>query len=715
MTNLPKKQIKHLLSNQNLADVLDIQTGNTLIRANTGTGKTWYVINKLMPLCHVVFLCPTVGQVKQCEEIYGDRSDIAFIYGDKRIPKDSLKSLAKKNLVMTYDQFTRFETFLSQESILVIDECQKLYGAGYRDKAIQPILKAIKSQKFDRCLFLTATLTEPLFEKLGLHVSQYYDIQKKTELERNITLIKYTKPHILNVYENVLERVLENRKLNKNKVVIIRLNNISISKQLKVMFEKHGCKVMLINREEMANQKCHDMLSLEKIDCDYEVVLCTSIMDEAINLHNADEEIDSNHIIGQHAHPEEVTQFIGRMRKASPPVFIHLLDPIDSKIIKPIKHHEQIVRKMSMTFSKLTHFLENDVSRFASKDCFDGLEDLVVSKLDKAKVLNGLTNEMVGCKGFWIENNQFSLNLASILGRFYQLDQQKCYENVLYLKYRLQQLMPHANITISNSKSVVTEDIVNEFEASKDEIKLSRKQVIPQVAKRVVNMLQPKTTKLKQLFTECEVDRLNPFKKAEQPLHFEIFQEMVILSSRLNNLADIVDTIQTDRTNKVLKLGYQYQSHPIVNIIMGELSKRIRKTDFMNVLHSYESITTLMNKWIMKISRSQSIIALLKEHPLAYLSVNQEGKVAFVEGGSINFLKRYSRVKVLNDKKAHSAKKVRFIGLCAFGYSFNDVPASITQKSITIDSDEYDAVTGRSIKVQKRIKESFDELFEDIA
>ena len=494
--------------------------------------------------------------------------------------------------------------------------------------------------------------------------------------ERNITLIKYTKPHILNVYENVLERVLKNRKLNKNKVVIIRLNNISISKQLKVMFEKHGCKVMLINREEMANQKCHDMLSLEKIDCDYEVVLCTSIMDEAINLQNVDEEIDSIHIIGQHAHPEEVTQFIGRMRKASPPVLIHLSEPIDSMKINPVKHHEQLVRMMDTTFGKLTHFLENDVRRFVSKDCFEGLEDLIVSKLDKAKLLNGLTNDVVGCKGFWVENNQIGLNLASILGRFYQVDQQKCYENVLYLKYRLQQLMPHANIAILNSQNVVTEDIINEFEASKNEIKLTRKQVIPQVAKRVVDMLRPKTTQLKQLFTECEIDGFNPFQKTEQPLHFEVFQEVVVLGSRLNNLADIVDTIQTDRTNRVLKLGYQYQSHPVVNIIMGELSKRIKKTDFMNVLHSYESITTFMNKWVMKISRSQSIVALLKEHPLSYLSVNQEGKVAFVEGGSINFLKRYSRVKVLNDKKAHSAKKVRFIGLCAFGYSFNDVPAS---------------------------------------
>lgn len=182
MSNLPKKQIKPLKSNQNISDVMVITNGNTLIRANTGTGKTWYVLNILMRSHHVVFLCPTVGQVKQCEETYGDREDIAFIYGDKRIHKNSIAKLAKQNLVMTFDQFKKYEPELGKDTILVVDECQKLYGVGnFRDHAIQPIINVVKSQKFDCCVFLTATLTESLFEMLGIHISQYYDIQKKVK------------------------------------------------------------------------------------------------------------------------------------------------------------------------------------------------------------------------------------------------------------------------------------------------------------------------------------------------------------------------------------------------------------------------------------------------------------------------------------------------------------------------------------------------------
>lgn len=207
MSFLPKKQIKKLqlaqpladamaipqglqqsvLAGQAHADQIPLQNGNTLICAKTGTGKTWWVLNILMHDYHVVFLCPTVGQVKQCEENYGYREDIAFVYGDKKIPKGSIKQLAKQNLVMTYDQYSRFKAELGKDTILAVDECQKLYGAGsYRDKAIQPILKSVKSQKFDRCVFLTATLTEPLYEMLGIHISQYYEIQKEDELSRNI-------------------------------------------------------------------------------------------------------------------------------------------------------------------------------------------------------------------------------------------------------------------------------------------------------------------------------------------------------------------------------------------------------------------------------------------------------------------------------------------------------------------------------------------------
>lgn len=713
MSNLPKKQIKPLKSNQNISDVIVITNGNTLIRANTGTGKTWYVLNILMRSHHVVFLCPTVGQVKQCEETYGDRDDIAFIYGDKRIHKNSIAKLAKQNLVMTFDQFKKYEPELGKDTILVVDECQKLYGVGnFRDHAIQPIINVVKSQKFDRCVFLTATLTESLFEMLGIHISQYYDIQKKDEMSRNIQIVRYYTPHDLNWYCDVQQRLQDNRERGQDKLIIIRLNDIAFSKQIKLMLEKDGFKVMLVNREEMVNPKCHEMLSLEKLDCNYQVVICTSIMDEAINLNNADDEVDSIHIVGQPAHTEEITQFIGRLRKASPPVYIHLPAHVDTKKIDVEEMNKRWVQKMQSSFHKLTYFLQNDLLPLVRKDYFQDFGDLVSTKMDKAKLLNALTNEIVECKGFRVEDNEISLNIASILGRVYQVDLQKCYQNAHYLKYRLQQLMPHAEVHISSSDKTVSEDLIKELQVSAEEIKLTKKKVIPKVTEKVVEMLQA-CGQLGQLLSHSREEGFNPFQKIEQPIHYEVFQEMVTLSPRLPNLVDMADAIEKERTNKVMKLGYQYQSHPVVNIIMTELSKRIKKGDFKSKLHCYEDITGLMNKWIAKLSQSRSITALLKEYPSSYISVDDQGKASFVDGGSINFLKYYCHVKVLNDKKGYTAKKVRFLDLCAFGYSFCDVPASIQKKYITIDGKEYDATSGRSRRIEEKFTRSFEVLFED--
>ena len=714
MSNLPKKQIKLLKSNENISDVIVVANGNTLIRANTGTGKTWFIINILMRKYHVVFVCPNIGQVKQCEETYGNRDDIAFIYGDKRIPAKSIKKLIKQNLVMTYDQFRKYEPELGKDTILVVDECQKLIGAAIlRDHAIQPIINSLKSQKFDRCIFLTATLTEHLFGMLGIHISQYYDIQKKDEMSRNIQLVRYQTPHVLNWYGGVLQRLKDNREKGQDKLMLIRINDIDFSKQVKLMFEKEGFNVMLVNRQEMANPKCHEMLSLEKLDCSFQVVICTSILDEAINLNNADDEVDSIHIVGQPAHPEEVTQFIGRLRKARPPVYIHLPAHVDMKKIDAKKMDESWAQKMQSDFHKLTDFLQNDIRRYVNKDRFKDFGDLVSTKMDEIKMLNALTNELVECKGFRVENNEISLNTASILGRVYQVDLKKCYQNAHYLKYRLQQLMPHAEVYISSSNSTVSDDLIKELKLSAEEIKLTKKKIIPEVAQKVVEMLQPSPLKLAQLFSESRDEGSNLYQKAEQPIHYEVFQEMAALGSRLPNLVDIVDTIEKERTNKVMKLGYQYQSHPVVNIIMTELSKRIKKGDFKSKLHCYEDITGLMNKWIAKLSQSRSIIALLKEYPSSYISVDDQGKASFVDGGSINFLKYYCHVKVLNDKKGYTAKKVRFLDLCAFGYSFCDVPASIQKKYITIDGKEYDASSGRSRKIEDKLTRSFEVLFED--
>jgi len=350
MSNLPKPIEFHLNSKQFIADEIPaLLHGNTLIVGGTGTGKSSYVLETLSESKQVILLCPLVAQVKQLEELYqSDR--FVFIHGKKNIPKDEIKSITKKHLVMTYDQFSKFAPHLSKDAVIVVDEAQKLYAVGYyREQAIQSILHIIQSQKFDHVLFLTATLTKYLFEKLDIQISHFYSFSKLSNNKRSIRIINPQTAEPLSWIWEVQKRLEKNRKQNVKKVVIARVNDIKLANQVKEMYEQKGYKTQLINREQINNHSCMDLLSLERINTEFDVVICTSILDEAINLKNSNDEVDSVHIIGNNAHPEEIVQFIGRLRTATPPVYIHLPSPIDDYETIAIGYLQNIENRIKVT------------------------------------------------------------------------------------------------------------------------------------------------------------------------------------------------------------------------------------------------------------------------------------------------------------------------------------------------------------------------------
>lgn len=382
---------------------------------------------------------PLVAQVEQLQQIYGDNGAYVFIHGNQSISKNEIPAVIRKHLVMTYDQFAKFEPYLSSKAIIVVDEVQKLYSVGtYREKPIQYILEVVKNQKFERIVFLTATLTSHLFEKLNIQISQYYKFTQTSQHQRSISIVNPTTFNSRYWVYDVLKRLKKLQKKQCKKVIVIRVNDIEIAKQVKEIYKKEGFNTQLINSKEMSNPDCQELLSLERINTEYDAVICTSILDEAINLKNGNEEIDSIHIVGDSTHPEEVVQFIGRLRVANPPVYIHLPTPINNTKINFSKQHTKYIAQNDNTYQKSVFFLK-EIRVFLNAERFTGFEDIVSTKIDKTKIMNGLTNGLIGCKGFWSDNQTIGLNIASIVARFYRLDTQQCYSNVNYLKQRLLQ------------------------------------------------------------------------------------------------------------------------------------------------------------------------------------------------------------------------------------------------------------------------------------
>lgn len=67
-------------------------------------------------------------------------------------------------------------------------------------------------------------------------------------------------------------------------MIVIRVNDIEIAKQVKEIYKTEGFNIQLINSKEISNPSCKELLSLERINTEYDAVICTSILDEAINL-----------------------------------------------------------------------------------------------------------------------------------------------------------------------------------------------------------------------------------------------------------------------------------------------------------------------------------------------------------------------------------------------------------------------------------------------
>lgn len=104
-------------------------------------------------------------------------------------------------------------------------------------------------------------------------------------------------------------------------------------------------------------------------------------------------------------------------------------------------------------------------------------------------------------------------------------------------------------------------------------------------------------------------------------------------------------------------------------------------------------ITQLMNAALHKITNTKPLLETLRKYPSQYVEVFNDDSILFQEGKSINFLKKYCHVKIFNDKKHYKHKKIKFLNLTTFGYSFYDV--SVRQKKfLTINNIRYNARTG---------------------
>lgn len=467
-----------LQADQFISDIAFPQTQGKriLLQAGTGVGKTTFIMDGgIKEYLFIIQIIPSVLKVRELEQQYSKQAnDIGYLfYYDKKTPNESdLQNKARHIIVCTFDKLEAVIGILNKKqlnsTLLVVDECHKLYSAGsYRDEAINSILMNIQHGTFKSVLALTATFTQSCWGTLNLPFDAIYQFKKhNASIKRSIEMILLEQGDQYSFISLVAKRIKTMQKNGQRKKIIIRLNHREKCELLAAALEKyHGVKALAIHSKSKSNLEVKALFTQQSIPADIDVIFCTSIMDEAVNINNLKDEIDSVFVIGKDAHPEELVQFLGRLRKTSVPCFIILHTDIGQN------HQINIATLKKLYEAKNLEFIQklNQLSTLLSEIVEDFSLDIynedqpITSRYKKMTLLNETFNELAGAKLFALFKGEICRNSASISANYYRKDKANCYENFYYFRDRINELLPDCTVKYRLDYDTKTPSYIKEF------------------------------------------------------------------------------------------------------------------------------------------------------------------------------------------------------------------------------------------------------------
>tara|TARA_R110002167_G_scaffold29013_24_gene97071 strand:- start:3063 stop:5045 length:1983 start_codon:yes stop_codon:yes gene_type:complete len=298
-----------LSQDQYLSDIhidLDNQDYITHISADTGVGKSSWVMDKLGKQHNVVFAVPQLAQMTQLEAKHAGRKGVSFYYGGH------LDDEPTGIIVCLYNQIDYVLSLVfAHQYLLVIDEVHKIYQASsYRGDHIASLLDVIDQERFSGVVTMSATFTPEL---VPFTIDSWIDINKGQSVTRAIDLDIYLN---LDAMEDGLIDVLT---APRSYPTVVRINNKAEIQVYQRLLEAKGLTCLAVSRNAQGTDAVQEMLTAELV-AGYDVILTTSLLDEAVNLN--DQHIHDVVVYNSQIHPEELKQFIGRFRCCNPPIRI---------------------------------------------------------------------------------------------------------------------------------------------------------------------------------------------------------------------------------------------------------------------------------------------------------------------------------------------------------------------------------------------------------
>ena len=751
-----KNFVHTLEKNQYLSD-LDLKIAHnkmTLLTAPTGTGKTTFTMETLLKQYEtIILLVPAIFKVKELQAEYGTSKKIngmatkahyKFFY-DEKVPSEKELNGFKGVIISTYDKFTKIDDLLSpqhkQDVLLVIDECHKLYSVGsFRDVALNPIIISLQENKYSNVLLLTATITFERWDTLEVRLQCHHQVSVRHPVKHRLKMIELRSSHKYAFVQLLLDRndaIQAKRKkvtqgddtlLIAKKKIIVRINSRIKCEQLAEFLElHHKLKCMVVHSKNKQNELVDQLFTKQKIPSDIDVVFTTSILDEAVNINNYDEEMDSLFIVGRQAHPEEIVQFMGRLRNASVPCFLvinHAIEQdgganIEDKIEELHQEFEGKITQFTNRMSEVGEILSTLVDDYETL-IFD--TDIACSIYDKAKRLNATFEELCGVKLFTVYEGRIRRNFASISANNYRFDCAQSYKNYHYFVARIEDLLDACQCSYTLKEDIDEPDGLTEFIKEQNEISDAHYMGSIDDALQIFAK-GPDSSDLHEYMVEhcnkptdisaragvfsknLELDEnyffdLAKRRKAKYPFACAMVLELVnLLAWHISNLNDIKTILEKKDTHKVLVAANGYAN----NIMVQHLIKRFYRISPERYMRGDYKVTGPKAEKIL-LSSVDSVIrksnipltTIIKKRHIKGL--HYDGKTKELKCSSskaFNFIAKYFDVDDKNRNKPNE-RYLCFKNIAIGGYEFNALNGIQhefldVKPMVTLNDIEYDA------------------------
>lgn len=696
-----------LAKSQYLQDLIHtITAGLTLIEAPTGSGKSTLMLDYLAKQGPVLMLVPVVLQIRQLQVIYKDRADLVVLSGsdnaNAKDKADRMKDIAGKSIVATYDLLPQILNVVdSKKYTLVVDEVHKVYAAGsYRDEALNPVLASLLSKNFKQVVVCTATYTPMMGKLAGIVPDSWFKVFPAEPRQRSLEVIRYTQYSTYHWLKHVMSRLESMKAKGCRKLVFVRLNSTKRMEQAAEYLEQEKYKVLIVSRGTAGKAAVKQTLEQERLLEKYDVVLTTSIMDEAINLQNETQEVDSVHIVDPVAHPEELVQFLGRLRKASPPCFLHMYKSADDKdFMAPLAPDDadQQEKKLSYQHRELLKFSD------AAKSFAENIE------LDKGTYsrfmaeINATLKRFVGAN--LLQEGKFPAiekNKAGLLAVCYRNDMYRIYSSFSRLRQRLQALLPSLIVTCTQVDDSPCPDIQAVMKVIEDRRQRNWERAVTEVCQLIEDDWKdvPLATKpeieddQQGVDTRCLPDQvddeeaagqkesaastegiklverghadialfeyvslmdeeqergesINPFGSEDKPLHYKAFFQALELAHHFCDLKDIHKILLADEWAKALDGAKSYDDM-LARAVRAELRKRL--DDNQLKVTGKDAVQIVKSAFRVAVKRQPLLGRVVKSNKKLGITKDDDGKLQVEPSKAMNLI---SSLALVEDKNAN--------------------------------------------------------------